>query len=291
MKKQIVLFSSAFIFFSCSNHTQEQESKIMKNDSLAIDSASLNTKDTLLVEESDEISLPSPLRIATTFKRSGLKFIDASLNPTESAQLYQTTHSRALNLGVYSADMAYCLLNKQYAQSKNYLKTCKELGGQLGLNSAFEANNLAARFEKNMGKDDSLIKLVSDLQLETDLLLEQNKQAHVSALIFTGAWLETVHSAAKVYLKGELKMTPVILEQTLLINDIIKVLEKQKEKDEKIAELVSDLDAIRIEFKNIEELKKVDLSEVDFSEIKLKANALNVLCEKIETIRTKIIKG
>lgn len=289
MKKFIVFISSVIIAISCDNHSDEKIAKAESVDSAEI--SVVSNQNEIDVEEDNQVTLPSPLRIATTFKRSGLKFIDGSLNPAENANLYTSTYTKALNLGVYSADMAYCLLNKQYATSKNYLKTCKEVGEQLGLNSAFEANDLAKRFESNMGKDDSLMKLVSDLQMQTDLVLEQSKQTHVSALMFTGAWIETIHSASQVYMKGEAKMAPVILEQFTLINDVIKVLNIQKEKDTSIAVLIADLEFIKTEFYAIEALKNVDLEEVDFTTLKLNANDLSALCEKTEALRDKIIKG
>lgn len=289
MKKYLLTLSSVALLLACNSSHEEQDAASVQHDSTAKDSVVATVVEE--TETDDDVTLPSPLRIAGTFKRSGLKFIEASLNPLENANLYTSTYSRALSLGVYSADMAYCLLNKQYSQSKNYLKTCKDIGAELGLNSAFEANNLAQRFENNMGKDDSLMRLVSDLQLQTDLVLEQNKQRYVSAIIFTGAWIETMHSAAQVYLKGENKMAGVILEQVSLINDVIKVLNAQKEKDPNIAALITDLEVVKAEFDGIEAFKGMDMSEVDFTAIRLNAKGINSLCEKIEVLRSKIIKG
>lgn len=290
MKHPLLLIAISALVFSCGQPPHESENKaepIM--DSLLLDSAITQTE----TEDgnTNEIDLPSPLRIATTFKRSGLKFMEASMNPVDNAKNYNNSFSKALNLGVYSADMAYCLLNKQYSQSKNYLKTCKDLGSEIGLSSAFEANNLAQRFEKNIGKDDTLMKLVSDLQMQTDLVLEKNKQNHISVLLFTGAWLETLHSASQVYLKGETKMSSIILEQLSFAGVVIKALNQQKAKDENIAGLVSDIDAIYSEFNNIPEIKIIDINEADYSSLKISDLALKSLCEKIETLRDKIVKG
>lgn len=289
MKKQIFFIPVCLMLFACGNQQNADDNKAESHDSLAVDTVHVNA----LIEEvaDNDVNLPSPMRIAANFKRSGLKFIESSLNPLDNSKLYTSNFSSSLNLGIYSADLAYCLLNKQQSLAKNYLQASKNLGAQLGLNSAFESNNLAQRFEKNMGKDDSLMALVTELQLQTDLVLEQSKQTYISGLIFTGALLETLHSATQVYKQGEEKMASVVLEQVQLIGDVVKVLSLHKEKDPAILGLIADLENINKEFKAIEGLKDVDLAEIDFSTLMLKQKALLPLCEKIESLRNKIIKG
>src|ERR1041384_6626545 len=189
--------------------------------------------------------------------------------------------------------MAYCVLNKQYAMSKNYLKSCKEIGSEIGLNSAFEANNLAKRFEDNMnkGKDDSLLHIISDLQLETDVVLERGNQQHISTIIFSGAWVETLFSAAQVYKSGENSILPTLMEQVSLVKDILKVAEKEKSKDESMSSLIENLNAIKSEFNNISVIKDKDLDELDYTKVEFNKEEINKLCDKIVEIRTKIIKG
>jgi hypothetical protein len=160
-----------------------------------------------------EVSLPSPLRLATIFKRAGLGFNEKGLNPISNVKKYTSgQYIQALNLGVYSADMAYCVLNLQYEKAKDYLKTSKELASHLGLSSAFETRSLGKRFEHNLGNEDSLVLIVSELQMETDLLLEKNKQSYISSLIFTGAWLEALHTAGNLF-DNEEHISTAILEQ------------------------------------------------------------------------------
>ena len=259
------------------------------------DSLSTATTSTIseVPDDGDDVALPSSMRIAGIFKRSGLKYIEASLNPLSNSKNYKTSYAKALNLGVYSADMAYCLLNKQYSLSKNYLKNSKDIGGELGLNSAFEANNLAKRFESNMnlGKDDSLLRIISDLQLETDVVLEKGNQQHISTIIFAGAWIETLYTASQVYKSGEQNIIPAIIEQVSLVDNILSVLEKQKANDSNIPSLIESLNSIKSDFKNISVLKDKDLDEVDYSKTTFNKDEINKLCEKIDSIRNTIIKG
>jgi hypothetical protein len=290
MKKNLFKFAALIILASCGESSENDKAGIS-------DSLSTQVKDTnktaIAADDGDDVALPSSMRIAGIFKRSGLKYIETSLNPITNSKNYKTTYTKALNLGVYSADMAYCLLNKQYALSKSYLKCSKDIGGELGLNSAFEANNLAKRFESNMnlGKDDSLLHIISDLQLETDIVLEKGNQRHISTIIFTGAWIETLYSASQVYKSGEQNIVPALIEQLSLIDNTLKVLEKQKNKDSNISSLIETLNTIKAEFNNISALKGKDLDEVDYSKTTFNKDEINKLCEKIDTARNAIVNS
>lgn len=284
-----MMFAAVLVLASCSSDSADSD-KAGLSDSLT----TVNTETTTPVtEEGDEVVLPSSMRIASIFKRSGLKFIDGSLNSLDNAKNYKTSYTKALNLGVYSADMAYCLLNKQYALSKNYLKGSKDIGGELGLNSAFEANNLAKRFENNMnlGKDDSLLKIISDLQLETDLVLEKSNQQHISSIIFAGAWIETLYSASQVYKSGDQNIVPAIIEQVSLVDNILAVLEKQKANDASIPALIENLNSIKADFNGISALKDKDLDEVDYTKTTFSKEEITKLCDKIISTRSAIVKG
>ncbi len=289
MKKNLLQFAALLVLASCGGDSADSD-KAAISDSL--ETSSTNTT-AAVADEGDDVVLPSSMRIAGIFKRSGLKFIETSLNSLDNSKNYKTTYVKALNLGVYSADMAYCLLNKQYALSKNYLKGSKDIGGELGLNSAFEANNLAKRFENNMnqGKDDSLLSIISDLQLETDLVLEKSNNQHISTIIFTGAWIETLFSASQVYKSGEQNIVPAIIEQVSLVDNILAVLEKQKNSETNISSLMESLSAIKTNFNSISALKDKDLDELDYSKTTFNKEEITKLCEKIIEIRNSIVKG
>jgi hypothetical protein len=292
MKNPILVFAAVLFLASCGNDSADSD-KAGLSDSLVTETPKTDSAALVTSEEGDEVVLPSSMRIAGIFKRSGLKFIESSLNSLDNAKKYETSYMKALNLGVYSADMAYCLLNKQYALSKNYLKGSKDIGGELGLNSAFEANNLAKRFESNMnlGKDDSLLSIISDLQMETDLVLEKSNQQHISTIIFAGAWIETLYSASQVYKSGDQNIIPALIEQVSLVDNILSVLEKQKGKDSNITSLIESLNSIKTEFNNISAIKGKDLDEVDYSKTTFNKDEINKLCDKIMATRNSIVKG
>ncbi len=149
--------------------------------------------------EPESYSLPSPLQIASIFKKSGLKYKDGVTSPMKDPSKYITSLDKALNLGVYSADMSYTVLNKQNQESITYMNLSRQLADKLGMSKIFEEKDLAKRFNKNLGNKDSLIALISELQLVTDIYLDQNNQQQITSIVFSGAWIESLYIASKVF--------------------------------------------------------------------------------------------
>jgi hypothetical protein len=290
MKKYFLLRSTAVValcmlLFACGTETP-------KDDTPEIDT--IPTADTGAEASSDEPSytLPSPLQIAAIFKKSGLKYMEGVTNPTKNITNYTNNTSKAIALGIYSSDLCYNVLNKQTQNATNYLKAARDLGTQLGMESVFGANNLNERFEKNMSIEDSLPMLIAELQLQTDMYLEDNEKEHVSAIVFSGAWIESVYIGAKVYEKTkDEKISSKISEQMTILESIIKVLKSYESKDASIPGILADLNAIQDIYMGFESVKKATASEDSEVEIKLTEDELAQLSKKVSEVREKFVKG
>lgn len=280
------------LFSNCSGDGNSSEADAL----MKVDSIISTVDSTLVADEEDETTytLPSALQVASIFKKSGLKYEAGITNPTTKVSNYNTNnYQRAINLGVYSSDLAYVLLNKQFNESKSYLKACKEMSGQLGLNKAFESNNLLERFDKNIGKEDSLLEIVSDIQMQTDILLEENKQKHITAIAFAGAWIESIYIASKAYSHDKNKKIVLsLMEQFTIVKNIIKALKVNAEKEPEINGLSQDINDILSVFEGTESIKNAPISddEVDFSKVNLSDEEFKAIEAKINEVRTKLVK-
>ena len=276
--------------FSCSDSTTKKTS----NQDEIIDSISV-VSDSMPNPEDEEVSyrLPSALQIAYIFKKSGSAFVPTLANNKTSVNKYNTSnYKRATNFGVYSADLAYCLFNKKYQESKDYLKACKEMGTELGLNQVFESDNLAQRFDKNITNEDSIVKIVANVQLKTDVVFEQNKQKHITAVAFTGAWIESAYIASEVYAKDKnKKVLASLLEQLLLSETIIKALKANKQAEPEMPALIEAVEKINAAYNSVEAIKLANEKEeeIDFSKITVKDSELKVISEAIISLRKNII--
>jgi hypothetical protein len=246
-------------------------------------------------EEKTSFTLPSPLQIASIFKKAGLLYYPNISNSPENASKYNSGKiSEALNLGIYSADLSYSALNKQNQDSKNYMKASRQLASQLGLAKVFETDNLAARFENNLSVDDSLASIIAEMQMQTDMILEEHEQEYISATVFAGAWVESMYIGGKVFEKGKAKNVSFrLVEQMAIAENIIKALNVYEKKDPAITGIIADLNSVRDIFKNFAGIKKLgaDQEDVDFTKIPISDEEIGSLIRKIDEIRAKIVKG
>lgn len=279
------------VFAACNNHEENPKSQENLVDSIVAGHDSVQ-------EEEDEISynLPSALQIAYVFRKSGAVYNSTLPNDVQNTGKYNmSSYKSALNFGIYSTDLAYCIFNKKNQESKAYLKACKETGTALGLSQAFESDNFASRFEKNISHEDSLVKIVSAIQLKTDVMLEQNKQKHITVLAFAGAWTESLYIANQSYIDSKSKQKSVLaslLEQLSLSSTILKALKAHEKNDANIPALILQVEQIKNAYESIPVVKTAleKDDELDMSTLVLPNEQLNRVSEAIQSLRKSIVE-
>ena len=286
----IPFFVLSLSLVSCSGDSEAQKSQESIE---GLDS--ISSSDTITVDDDNEVTynLPSALQIAYVFKKSGADFVPSLLNNKSNYSKYNTSnYKRAVNFGVYSADLAYCLFNKKYQQSKEYLKSCKETGSFLGLNQVFESDNMLQRFDKNIAIEDSVVKIVSNMQLKTDVMFEQNKQKHITVIAFAGAWTESMFIATEVYAKDKnKKVLTSLMEQLILSETIIKALRVHQSSEPELPSLIKSVETINSQFNSIASVKasmEKD-EEMDFNIMTVTDDELKAITESLKTLRKSMI--
>lgn len=289
-----VLLSSLLLISCGDNHNDEKNKEV---DDLMNDSTSIVIDSSSVTDEEHEISynLPSALHIAHVFKKSGSTFVPSLLNNAGNTNKYNTSnYKRATNFGVYSSDLAYCIFNKQYQESKQYLKACKDVGAFLGLNRAFDGDErMVERFDKNITNEDTLVMIVSNIQLKTDIMFEQNKQKHITAVAFAGAWSESTYLAAEVYAKDKnKKVLANLLEQLMLSETIIKALKHYAKAEPEMPQLIAMIEKINTDFNGIASVKSAieKDEEIDFEKLKVTDAELKMVTESIKALRKNIVE-
>jgi hypothetical protein len=280
MLKKLLSFTLALsfvsvLFTSCGTDVTKNQAVVLDDE----DAENANSE--------DEVTyiLPSPLQIASIFKRSGMSYVSGIASNPDDINKYTGAFNKALAMGVYSADLAYTVVNKQNQESLTYLKTIRELADGIGLSSVFDSENLLSRFEKNVGNEDSLAYIISDLQIDMDAYLEENEKEHLAMLIFTGAWTESVFIGSKTVEKNNnQKITNRLGEQFVILGNLIKALQTQQKANEQIPMLIAELQTIHELFKNI----VVDTESVseDINEDQLKN-----LTAAVGNLRARIVEG
>lgn len=288
-KKSLVVKGTMFIvagmlLTACGNETQKDEN------------VGTVVKDSVVAEEPESntvsYSLPSPLQIASIFKKSGLKYQDGITTTLKDPSKYTTNLSKSINLGVYSADLSYCVLNKQNQEAMNYMKLCRQLAENLGMGTVFEQSNLSQRFEKNLGNEDSLAYIIAELQMVTDMYLDENEQPQITAIVFSGAWVESMYLGSKIYEKNKDKsMNTKLTEQMTILGSIVNALKAVQKKDPAIDGLIADIQSIKDIYDQLPSVKANPVTEDEDKEITLTDDEVLKLTKRITELRTKFING
>ncbi|MBW6481689.1 MAG: hypothetical protein K0B10_01385 [Vicingaceae bacterium] len=188
LKNQALLFSfMALVAISCGDDATEND----KSDNIVVEQKNPN-KNQLLELDGKVFSIPSPIQTAFLIKNSGMTYNKDVLNVPSKVTSYSTNFKKAVNLGIYGADLGYVTLYDQTQDAISFLTAVKTLGDDLGVSNAFDME-LVERFEKNIGNQDSILSLVSEAYKSSDRYLKSNDQNDISALILAGGWIESLY--------------------------------------------------------------------------------------------------
>ncbi|MCB0481745.1 MAG: hypothetical protein KDC83_09950 [Flavobacteriales bacterium] len=227
------------------------------------------TEDVVVSEEDSdepEFIIPSALQISSIFRSSGLVFVDGICNNPANTANYYSKFEKLLNFGAYSADLFYCVLNDQSQLSIQYLKSIRQLADETGLSGIFNAGPIFERFEKNIGKQDSVINIMLEFQEKTDMLIAEQNEEHTAMIIFTGAWVEGMYIGLDAARASENEMLRErLVEQMTILPNLIKGLEIQPNKNAETEGLQKKLVEVQTYFDSIEGLKGDDEYSYDIS--------------------------
>ncbi len=244
-------------------------------------------------------SVPSPIQTALLIQKSGVTYDKTILHTSNKVNTYSTDYLRALNLGIYGADLGYVSLYNQTQDAIGYLGALKQLADKLGVSAAFDAGTMK-RIEGNITNKDSMLVLVGIAYRSSDAFLKNNQRNDVSSLILTGGWIESMHFSVAAYkAKGTNELKWRIAEQKQALGSLIKILSNyQGEEVKALAIELNDLSKIYegIQFKyNFVEPTHDSLKKVTYinstTEVMVSEEQITQIAAKIQEIRSKIVNS
>lgn len=286
------LIASSFLLVGCSGDDEIETTE--DNETEKVDSA----KTTLLTVNGEIFSIPSPIQTAILIKQVGASYDNKILNDPKKYNNYSTKFQKALNLGVYGADLGYVTMYEQTQDAIGYLASVRKLADELGVSGAFDFS-LVDRFEKNMGNKDTILALVSDAYRASDSYLKNNERDDLGALVLAGGWVESMHFATNVAntTKNE-EMIKRIGEQKKTVENLIKLLSPYYNNAEFTPFIDSLIDLASV-FDNIKFIYIYEKPTTDVenkittinskSEVSISEEQLKTISEKIAKIRNSIV--
>jgi hypothetical protein len=189
MKGQIHLIIGIILtlFFSCSGNKDTKETK---------DTIDINDSGIVLGDDINEtiFYVSSPDQIIEVLNEANLKFKKGIINDFTKSEKYLVQSSQSINLGIYSADLAYCVFYSDMSDVAGLFFSVNELCKSLEVTYVLE-NIDFVRVKNNMHNPDSVKTLSKQYnQLIYDHFTQNNKQ-NILILISMGGFVESMYLA------------------------------------------------------------------------------------------------
>jgi hypothetical protein len=189
-----------------------------------------NTEDTrqaleTFVEEEFEYPIPTSYEVTNLLQRAKANFVFDITNDPENVINYETNWQKAMNLGVYGADLSYSSTYNRQEETTKFLDVSRKLVEDLNISTAFNEAMLN-RIETNLENKDSLILIVTESFFETYNYLNKNGEEKTSLLVIAGSVIEGLHITSQLVISSDYN------------DDLMKVLATQKDQVKKLVELM-----------------------------------------------------
>lgn len=212
---------------SCDSSTKSTKSKF---EEIVQEGNILDTISTEEVEAVETLQIlqnisSTPVEMAALLQATGVPFNENYLATIESLNKYNTDFKRALNLGIFGADLGYLNMYKKTGPVMTNMKAIQKLSEELRVQQFFDFNTIR-RLATNNENLDSLMYLSISSFNNMDAYLQKTGRNKISALIICGTWLEGMFVATQVAKSAKKNEDVVerIGEQKQIVENLIDLL-------------------------------------------------------------------
>lgn len=273
IKSFFAITACALFIYSCGNSKSEE-----MDDTLA-DETNTNTLDSQKISAQNVFNaIPARTEIINLTQNANAEYNPMILNNPDDASKYLLESSRALNLGVYGADLNVTSVFEQTQESITFFKSVSSISKSLGLSNCFD-EKMGDRMEANKDNRDSTLEIISQSFKNADTYLKANGRPGTSSLIVAGAWVEGLYIACNTAKETK---NDAIVKKIWGQGESLKYLVELMESSQLPKEtnyLIPDL----------KDLKTVFDSKTESTVLNLES--LNAIDSKITAIRTKVISN
>src|SRR5690606_2455258 len=196
--------------------------------------------------------IPSPLEISVLLKEAGKKYNSSYLNSPDNLPKYNSNFKKALNLGIYGADLGYTNIYEQNQDGLKYISSIKSLADGLSIGQFFDIETIG-RLASNSKNLDSLLLITTQNFNSINHYLQTQSRANLSVLLLTGGWIEALHIVCEVAaLNPENKeLQETIGQQKIILENIMLLLSFYKDRDPNMALLLEDMMELQKVFEKV----------------------------------------
>ena len=124
-------------------------------------------------------------------------YIIGITNPVENVKKYFTSGARAINLGVYGADLSYATLYNQEQKVIDYMDAIRSVANELNMSAIYDAT-LYDSIKVNYDNKEKLVDILTSAFNKSYEYLSENDQQPLALLTAGGAWVEGMYLTTNV---------------------------------------------------------------------------------------------
>ena len=240
--------------------------------------------------------------MANEIKSSGVQFQQSTLNEAGQEGKYETSFKRAINLGVYAADLGYINTFGKNLVVVDYLSSIKRLADGLNVGQFLDFTTLS-RLAKNNTNLDSLKQLSISSFNEIDRYLRAQKRPNVSTAIVVGTWIEGIYLTSSVIEQTHNdNLISRLGEQKNIVEILQIVVKNYADTDSNFKTLAKQIDGLKAVYDNVRittemgapETKEVNgmlvIEQNEITHVEISEATVAQIIATVKDIRNDIVK-
>lgn len=166
------------------------------------------------VEREFDYPIPTSFEVTNLLKDANAAFVLNITNPVENISKYETQRAKALNLGIYGADLSYASAYNMPTETMAFLEVSKNLIEELEIPGVFN-EGMVSRMEQNLDNQDSLILIITESYYNTYEQLNQTGQDKISFLVVAASWIEGLYITSQLAVSSDYneRIMSIVAEQ------------------------------------------------------------------------------
>jgi hypothetical protein len=169
--------------------------------------------------------IPTPFEVALILQEAKAPFVFSLTNPPANINKYFTQKTKALNLGIYSVDLAYSSAYQRTAETEKFIFCTGKLADDLGIGGVYD-KTLVEKIINCKNNRDSLVLLIKRIFGETNDFLRRNNRNQVAVLVAAGSFVEGIYIASSLcqLVPDNSRIAAIIYGQRASLDKLLRIL-------------------------------------------------------------------
>lgn len=240
--------------------------------------------------------IPSPEQMFGFINDAGVAYSKSLTNPVKNVSQYVSPTEKALNFGVYTADLAYAAAYQDIESTIELYKIVRQIGADLNIDEMM-TEEMMTKVQANLEQKDSLTIIAGRSYYQAVEFLERNEMQGKLALMSLGGWVESLYLTINAMgnFQEDSETTQRIADQKITFGNLYTYL-KKNESEPGVKNAIEDIQQIRSVFGSLIEVKVVQTDSSNKKKMVLGGNKRIKITEaqfaklkkELNTYRSKI---